>query len=485
MVDSERMKKLEGIRSQGVNPYPERFDKVDSVAAARAKKIDKDTVVTAGRIRGIKSMGKLTFADLRDQTGKIQISFSESVLGKEQYDLFRNHIDNGDILGVKGRLFNTEKGELTIAVSKFQLLGKALRDMPEKWHGLQDLETRWRQRYIDLIANDETRDRFMKRSQIVQAVREYLIRNGFIEVETPILQHQISGANAKPFITHHNALDIDVVLRIAPETFLKRLVVGGYERVFEIGKDFRNEDIDPQHLQEFTMLEYYAAYWNYQDNMSFIQAMVQEVVGKIYNGGLKVRYGDVELDFSGEWPVYVYRDVILRDCGIDIDKFTTYDALNAEIRKRGIEIDYEEGMGWGKLVDKLYKKVTRPKLIQPCFLVNHPTELVPLARANDQNPKRLDMFQVVVSGFEISKAYSELVDPIEQRRRFEDQAAMKRKGDEEMLDVDEDYLRAMEYGMPPVSGVGIGIDRLVALLTDAPNLRDVIFFPLMRQENIL
>jgi lysyl-tRNA synthetase class 2 len=233
------------------------------------------------------------------------------------------------------------------------------------------------------------------------------------------------------------------------------------------------------------MLEYYAAYWNYQDNMSFIQAMVQEVVGKIYNGSLKVRYGDVELDFSGEWPVYVYRDVVLRDCGIDIDKFTTYDALNAEIRKRGIEIDYEEGMGWGKLVDKLYKKVTRPKLIQPCFLVNQPTELVPLARASDQNPKRLDMFQVVVSGFEISKAYSELVDPIEQRRRFEDQAAMKRKGDEEMLDVDEDYLRAMEYGMPPVSGVGIGIDRLVALLTDAPNLRDVIFFPLMRQENIL
>ncbi|MGC8572369.1 MAG: lysine--tRNA ligase, partial [Candidatus Micrarchaeia archaeon] len=445
------------------------------------KEIGTNNIKTAGRLIEVRKMGKLTFARISDSTGSIQISFNEAVLGEEEYNRFLKFIDRGDIIGIEGDIYKTKKGELTISVQKMELLGKCLNDLPEKWHGLQDLEAKWRQRYLDLIMNPETMEIFKKRTKIINYIRSYLSQNSFEEVETPILQPMLSGANAKPFTTHHNALDMELVLRIAPETYLKRLIVGGYERVFELGKDFRNEDIDPQHLQEFTMLEYYAAYWNYKDNMKFTQNLIKNVVKEI-NGSLEVEYNGIKLNFEGDWPVETYRDVVLRDSGIDLNNFTTIESLDQEIKRRGIVLDYEPGMGLGKLIDKLYKKVSRPKLIQPMFLINHPTELVPLARKNDDNPRILDMFQVVINGWEIVKGYSELVDPLEQRRRFEEQAKLKSQGDEEALDIDNDYLEAMEYGMPPVSGTGIGIDRLTALLTNSSNLRDVILFPILRSK---
>ena len=482
MVTNDRLKKLNLLNEKGINLHPERYDKEYEISEIHGKELGTKGIKTAGRLMAIRTMGKLTFANLRDSTGSIQISIDENVVGKDQYKFFQDFIDRGDIIGIEGELYKTKKGETTISVKEAQLLGKCLEDLPEKWHGLQDLELKWRKRYLDLMINEETLAIFKKRTKIINAIRSYLVQNRFEEVETPILQLMLSGANAKPFITHHNALDIDLVLRIAPETFLKRLIVGGYERVFEIGKDFRNEDIDPQHLQEFTMLEYYAAYWNYKDNMRFTQELIKDAVKNANKGSLVVEYNGVKFDFSGDWPVETYRDVVLRDSGIDLNKFTTMESLDKEIKSKGIVLDYEPGMGMGKLIDKLYKKVSRPKLMQPMFLINHPTELVPLARKNDQNPRILDMFQVLVNGWEIVKAYSELVDPIEQRKRFEEQADLKNKGDEEALDIDEDYLSAMEYGMPPISGTGIGIDRLTALLTNAQNLRDITLFPILKEK---
>lgn len=466
------------------SPLPDRFDKRFIVSKIREMKEGVTGLQTAGRIFQIKRMGKLSFADLRDQSGRIQISFSVDVLGPEKYKAYLDNLANGDIIGVNGDLYITKRGELTIAVKEMTLLAKILKPLPEKWHGLQDLETRWRQRYLELFTDEQAMARFMKRSQIIRTIRHYLEAHGFVEVETPVLQHQISGANAKPFITHHNSLDIDLVLRIAPETFLKRLVVGGFERVFEIGKNFRNESIDPEHLQEFTMLEYYVAYWNYLDNLEFTKELITAMVREANNGGLVVKFGDREIDFS-QWKMITFRDLVFSDSGIDVFKYKDPESLEAEIKRRGIVIDFEPGMGLGKLYDKLYKKVSRPKLIQPTIVLNYPTEIVPLARTNHDNPKILDMFQILANGWELVKAYSELVDPVEQRRRFEEQDALRRKGDDEALSIDEDYLRAMEYGMPPVSGTGIGIDRLIALLTNSQNLREVLLFPILREEEKL
>ncbi len=478
----DNIRKLKNLQKIGINVHPDSYNKKYSMSEIRAMEVGTNGIKTAGRLSSIRTMGKLTFANINDDTGSIQISFNEAVLGKEEYNLFLNYINRGDILGIEGDLYKTKKGELTLSVRKMILLSKCLNDLPEKWHGLQDLESKWRRRYVDLIINPGTMETFKKRTKIINSIRSYLSQNNFEEVETPILQPMLSGGNAKPFTTHHNALDMKLVLRIAPETYLKRLIVGGYERVFELGKDFRNEDIDPQHLQEFTMLEYYAAYWNYKDNMKFTQELIKNIIKEVNNGSLEVEYNGIKLNFKGDWPVETYRDVVLRDSGIDLNNFTTIESLEQEIKRKGIELDYEPGMGFGKLIDKLYKKVSRPKLIQPMFLINQPTELVPLARENDNNPRILDMFQVLINGWEIVKGYSELVDPFEQRKRFEEQAELKKKGDEEALDIDEDYLEAMEYGMPPVSGAGIGIDRLTALLTNSSNLRDVILFPILRRE---
>ncbi|MEK7145997.1 MAG: lysine--tRNA ligase, partial [Patescibacteria group bacterium] len=376
-------------------------------------------------------------------------------------------------------------GQLTVLVKKFTFLSKALRPLPEKWHGLQDQEAIYRQRYLDLLMNEGSFDRFVMRSRFTQTIRDFLNDHQFLEIETPVLAPKASGATARPFKTHHNALDLDVYLRIAPELYLKRAVVGGLERVYEFARCFRNEGMDPSHLQEFTMLEYYAAYWNYEDNMKFTEKLITHVLKTLW-GTLKVpirsRDGKVqEVNFKAPWPRIEFGQLIKKDSGIDIYKFEN-DAkgLRAAIRAKKIQIEDLDKLGYGNLCDALYKKVSRPKLVQPAFIIKHPASTKPLARRSDEDPRVCETFQLLVNGWEVLNAYSEIIDPEDQRARFMDQAAAKAHGDLDALEMDEDYVRAMEHGMPPMSGWGLGVDRMFALLTDQDNLKDVVLFPLMR-----
>jgi lysyl-tRNA synthetase, class II len=432
----------------------------------------------------LRVMGKLTFGQLQDHTGRCQFSLEAGKLGQEEYDFLVKHIDIGDYFGVQGDIYTTRKGEKTVNALSGMLLAKGLRPLPEKWHGLSDPEIRARQRYLDLIANEETRKRFDVRLKAIKFIRRYLDENGFWEVETPILQGATCGAAARPFVTHHNALDMPLYLRIAPETYLKRLVTGGYERVYEIGKCFRNEGIDASHMQEFTMLEWYAAYWDFEDNMRFVKNLIQGMVQEAC-GTMKINYQGQDIDFSGDWPVVTYRDLVFKDTGVDLNIADDLEKLKAECKRLGVELHLEKGAGYAKAVDTLYKRVCRPKMIQPCFLTMHPEALVPLARKNDKNPKTLDMFQVLVNSWELVKAYSELVDPIEQRARLMEQAQLAADGDDETMMLEEDFIFCMEHGMPPMSGLGMGIDRLVALLTDSKNIRDVIYFPSLRNSEVV
>ncbi|MFP5245756.1 MAG: lysine--tRNA ligase [Thermoanaerobaculia bacterium] len=479
-VRIEKRKLLEGA---GIQVHPDRFDRTHTLREVMSLG-DGAEVRAAGRLGQLRKFGKLTFATLEDFDGHIQIALlrdeldSDPDASKKKYELFSKGIDRWDFIGVAGVMYHTDKGELTIRVRDWQLLGKTLQPPPNKYQGVRDTETNWRKRYLDLVSNEETRARFRVRTKSVQALREYLNRNGFDEVETPILNNQQSGALARPFFTHHNALDIDLVLRIAPETYLKRLIVGGYDRVYEFARCFRNEGLAASHLQEFTMLEFYAAYWNYEDNMTFTENMlryvIQEAVGK-----LQIERGGHTIDFAQPWPRLRLRDVILENSGIDIDAHRDAASLRAAIFAAKVDLDNPDA-GRGSLIDQLYKRTARPKLIQPTFIVGHPVDLSPLARRNDANPEAVDRFQLVVDTWEVINAYSELVDPLDQRARFEEQAELRKKGDDEAMPVDEDYLTAMEFGMPPISGWGMGIDRFVALLTEAPNLRDVVWFPLMK-----
>lgn len=504
-----RIGKLETLREKGVHPWPERFERShahlgdlralepelrtrwDEAKAAAAEgesvtpeQLDFPRVRVAGRLIARRVMGKLSFSAIQDISGRVQVSFERDKLApeqeasREQYQIFKKDLDIGDFIGVEGPIYFTNKGEMTIRVDAWQFLGKALRPLPDKWAGVKDQEISWRKRYLDLIANPEARDRFRTRSRIVRAMRNYLDSHDFDEVETPVLCTQASGALARPFIAHHNSLDMEVFLRIAPETYLKRLIVAGYNRVYEFARCFRNEGMDPSHLQDFTMLEYYCAYWNYEDNMTFTRDFLQSVIQEVL-GTLTVRYGEHELDFSGDWPRRPMAELIAEHSGIDINDHPTAEALLAAIDAKGIAIEKRD-VGRGNLIDQLYKKTTRPKLIQPTFLIKHPKDLSPLARGNDEDETVCDRFQLVVNTWEIVNAYSELVDPIDQRGRLEDQARQAAAGDDEAMVMDEDYLLAMEYGMPPISGWGLGIDRFTALLTEAANLRDTVLFPLMR-----
>ncbi len=457
--------------------YPGRFDKTHTCADAHEAK-DESIVRLAGRIMAFRDMGKLAFGHLQDFTGRLQIAFKVDVLA-DDYKFFVKNLDLGDYVGLEGRLFVTNKGEKTLEVHSCQLLTKALRPLPEKWHGLADQELRSRYRYLDLLTNEETRQRFQVRHKVMGFLRQYLDRHAFVEVETPILQNAASGAMARPFITHHNALDIPLYMRIAPETYLKRLMAGGYERVYELGRCFRNEGVDPSHLQEFTMLEFYAAYWDYRDNMRFVKGLLQELVGGLF-GDMRITYQGVALDFGGEWPEVTYRDLVLEYTKVDLSQVATLPDLVAQIKARGLDMQFEKYKSFGGLIDGLYKKFCRPKLIQPMFLTMHPAALIPLARVSDHNPEELDMFQVLVNTWEIVKAYSELVDPILQRQKLIEQQELAASGEDETMMLEEDFLEAMEHGMPPMSGVGIGIDRLVSLLTESPNIRDTILFPTLK-----
>ncbi|MBQ7668304.1 MAG: lysine--tRNA ligase [Clostridia bacterium] len=475
-----RKAKLKKI-SEKVKAYPERYETTHKLSEVASLEDGTQNVSIAGRILAKRGHGKMAFIVLSDIEGKAQASMKYDLLGEEKFNFFMDNIDIGDFIGVTGEVFTTHTGEKTVRAADYTFLGKCLRPLPEKWHGLVDIEACYRQRYLDLIMNDETKRRFLLRTKLVASIRSFLQGKGFLEVETPILQSKPSGALARPFITHHNALDIDVYLRIAPETYLKRLVVGGFTNVFEIGRCFRNEGISKNHLQDFTMIEGYSAYYNYKDNMKLMQEMFKYILNELF-GTLTIKIGDKEIDFSKDWKELSFKDAILRDCGIDIDKHENEKTLLAEIKEKGIQLECDnvESLGKGNLIDQLYKKVSRPSIIEPTFLVAHPIDLSPLARANDDDPSLTDRFQLVVNGVEIVNAYSELVDPQEQRKRLEVQAASNAKGDEEAMVKDDDYILAMEYGMPPISGWGMGIDRLLQLLLEQDNIRDGVLFPLMR-----
>ncbi|KKQ72250.1 MAG: lysyl-tRNA synthetase, lysyl-tRNA synthetase, class II [Candidatus Peregrinibacteria bacterium GW2011_GWC2_39_14] len=491
---SDRLKKLEDIRKQGVNPYPERYERthkaVDAVKLGEKGLRAMDAVIAenkndiklCGRLVAFRSHGKISFGNLQDVSGQIQICIAQNVIGDENYDFFSKKIDIADFIGVSGELFLTRTNQITLMVKEFILLGKTLRPLPEKWHGLQDTETKYRYRYLDTVMDRNVMDRFLMRTKLISLIREYMNDREFIEVETPVLSAKASGAIAKPFVTHHNAFDKDFFLRIAPETYLKRLIVGGFERVYEFARCFRNEGIDPSHHQEFTMLEYYAAYFNYEDNMKFTENLFEHFIKELF-GTLKLNIYGTDIDFTPPWPRKTMRELIIEHAGIDIEEFHSAEKLRKAITDKKIKIDGDiKALGYGNMVDALYKKTARQKLIQPIFVTSHPIELSPLARQNDAKPHTTDRFQLVVNTWEVVNAYSELVDPVDQRARLTEQANLKSKGDVEAMEMDEDYLLAMEHGMPPISGWGMGIDRIFALLTSQENLKDVILFPLMRPE---
>lgn len=476
-----RRGKVEKIR-EVCNPYPEKYEITHDLKDARNLEDGTTNVRVAGRIVFMRQMGKLSFLKIRDIEGELQLSIKIDLVGEENYAFFKNNVDVGDFIGAIGEIFTTHTGEKTLRADEFTFLGKALKPLPEKFHGLTDPEACYRNRYVDLIMNEETRERFLLKYNFIKEIRRYLEDNKYIEIETPVLSNKASGASARPFTAHHNALDIDVYLRIAPETYLKRAVVGGFNRVFEFARCFRNEGMDATHLQDFTMLECYCAYYNYEDNMRLIEDMLKSVINKVF-GGLIININGVEVDFSKKWERVSFRDLLIKYADIDIREFNTRESLLQEINNKNIKFETEdniESLGYGNLVDALYKKVARPKLIEPIFLVEHPIELSPLARANDENKNLTDRFQLIANGAELVNAYSELVDPIEQESRLLKQAELKANGDEEAMMMDYDYIGAMEYGMPPISGWGMGIDRVMQVLTGTPNIKDNILFPLMR-----
>lgn len=477
-----RKNKLDYIIENHINPYPDRFDVNKQIKDAIRLPDGTENICIAGRIILMRKMGNLSFARISDVQGSIQIAVKKDVLGNEEYDFFKKAFDIGDFIGVCGEMFTTKTGEKTIRAHKITFLGKALRPLPEKYHGITDMDSRFRQRYLDLIMNEDVQKKFIVKFAFIREVRRYLEDHGYIEIETPVLLDKPSGAAARPFISHHNALNMDVYLRIAPETYLKRAIVGGFTKVFEFARCFRNEGIDSSHLQDFTMLECYCAYYNYKDNMVFLQNMLCSVVKKLF-GKTKLKIEGTTVDFAGKWSIVTFRELILHDSGIDIEQYQTSEELLNEIKAKNIKLDSETEislLGRGNLIDLLYKKVSRPKLISPTFLVEHPKALSPLARANDENPEIVDRFQLVINGAEVINAYSELVDPIDQKKRLMEQARLKASGDEEAMMMDEDYVRAMEYGMPPISGWGMGIDRILQVILGENNIKELILFPLMR-----
>ncbi len=486
-MDSVRHEKAKKLRALGRLPYAAKWSRSCTLQEGHGAK-DGTAMTVAGRVVLFRDMGKLTFATLQDHTGRLQIALREEEIGKEEYQLLLKTIDLGDIIGIEGVRFTTQKGEPTVQVKKWTMLSKALRQPPEKWHGVVDRETIYRKRYLDTMSSRESFERFMFRSNFMKALREFYWENGFTEVEIPVLVNSASGALATPFTTHHNALDLDVYLRIALETHQKECLVGGFDRTFALGPVFRNEGMDPSHLQEFTMCEHYASYWDYEDNMRFTEEMLASLMKKTL-GTTKTKIPDrdgkmIEVDFGGKWPRLSMREVILKDCGIDYDQMPTADDLRKAMREKKIELEVDiSKLGRGNLIDQLYKKVSRPKIVSPVFITKHPIDLSPLARRNDENPMITDRFQLVVGGWEIVNAYSELVDPVDQAQRFEDQSKAKEGGDADAHAKDDEFVEALEYGCPPCSGWGMGIDRIVTLLTAQENLRDVVLFPIMKPEH--
>ncbi|WYJ84353.1 lysine-tRNA ligase [Enterococcus sp. DIV0840] len=470
------------LQEQQVEIYPESYKINHELSELASLDDGTQNIKVAGRILTMRKFSKLIFVHLADVNSRFQVLLTEQELGETSLNQFRTTIDIGDFIGVHGSMYTTNSGEKTLRATDYQFLGKALRPLPEKWHGLTDTETRYRQRYLDLLMTEATKEQMLLRIQLIREIRHFLEAKNFLEVETPILQHTSSGAIAKPFHTHHNALDIELNLRIAPETYLKRLIVGGFTKIFEFAKSFRNEGISPQHLQEFTMVEGYAAYWNYQDSMVLMRKLILHVLENVFHTAT-IKIGESSVNFAEDWAIVSFRELLLKDTGIDIDQFPQAKELYEEIVKKGIHLKHEDihSLGRGNLIDLLYKKVSRPHIVKPTFLIQHPIDLSPLARSNDQDPALTDRFQLIVNGAEIINGYSELVDPIEQRERLLKQAQLKADGDTESMEMDEDYLLAMEYGLPPISGWGFSIERLLMVLTDSDTIKETVLFPLVRK----
>jgi lysyl-tRNA synthetase class 2 len=478
-ITEQRLDSLNRIRARGIDPYPHSYHPSHTIREAIAlfeqRGESSQGISLAGRIMSKRSIGKMSFLDIRDSSGKIQLSLRYDLLGRERYEFLKD-IDIGDIVGAKGKLFKTKSGELTLEVSDFVMLSKSLRPLPEKWHGLADVEKRYRQRYLDLISNEENKNIFVLRSKIITAVRSFLDKQGFLEVETPVLQPHAGGALARPFVTHHHALDEDLYLRIALELHLKRLVVGGFDKVYEIGRAFRNEGISVRHNPEFTLLECYQAYSDYNDMMRLVEKMLRHIAKAVLCDARLV-YNDKTVDLGLPWKRLYLREAIKNYCGIDFKDYPDAASLRMRMAELGMDVDPTKGKG--RLIEDLISTFVEPHLIQPTFLMDYPVEMSPLAKRKRGDDQLVERFEGFVDGMEVANAFTELNDPLEQRERFRQQLK-ERVADEEVEIADEDFLQALEYGMPPTGGLGIGIDRLVMLLTGQQSVREVIFFPQLK-----
>ncbi len=485
-IAEQRLTKLNRLRSRNIDPYPHRYRRTHTAQEAAhvfQQQEGQDApgleVSIAGRIVAHRAMGKATFLDVRDGSGKLQVYCRRNTLGDEGYELLHD-LDIGDFVGVSGRLFRTRTGEITVEASGLVVLSKSLQALPEKWHGLTDVEKRYRQRYLDLISNEEARRIFVMRSRVIAAIRGFFNGRGFIEVETPVLLPVAAGAMARPFSTQHYALDQNLYLRIALELYLKRLIIGGMDKVYEIGRIFRNEGISVKHNPEFTMLESYEAYADYNDVMEMVEELVHGVALEVL-GGEEVQLGDDVISFARPWRRLSLRDELRERCGVDFldDRCRDLHSLREELVRLGVPV--EERASWGRLVDKLFSAFVEPHLVQPTFVLDYPVEMTPLAKNKPDDPRLVERFEFFIGGFEIANAFTELNDPAEQRRRLEEQERLRSvMGDEEVERLDEDFLTALEHGMPPTGGLGIGIDRLTMVLTGQSSIREVILFPQLR-----
>jgi lysyl-tRNA synthetase class 2 len=481
----QRREKAKALEEEGVELYPNDFQvthtvkNVKDAIAGQDEDLDRIVVSTAGRIVGLRSFGRAAFLHFRDRSGKLQAYVQRDDVGKQAYKQFKK-FDIGDFIGIRGGLFQTKTGEWTISAKEIRLLCKALRPLPEKFHGLKDPEKRYRQRYLDLIMNGDVREIFVKRAQIIQAIREYLLARGFLEVETPMMQPIPGGAEATPFRTHHNALDMDLFLRIAPELYLKRLVVGGFDRVFEVNRNFRNEGISTRHNPEFTMLEFYVAYATHETLMTFTEGLFRSVAQQVL-GSTRFLYQGNEIDVDGPWRRLSLKTALSQLGGVDPVLFNDRKGLLEFAQAKDVRVQKTKHIG--KILTKLFDVLVEPQLVEPTFIVDYPVEISPLARRSNSDPQVTERFELFIGGSEIANGFSELNDPVDQKTRFMGQVAERQEGDEEAHFMDEDYVKALEYGMPPTAGEGIGIDRFVMLLTNAPSIREVILFPLLKDIN--
>lgn len=481
-IIGEKLKKVKELKELGIEPYGRKFEKLNNIdEILKYDETSEKTFKTAGRIVAFRRMGKNGFGHIQDTTGKTQYYVKKDEVGEEAYEIYTK-LGVGDFIGIEGTLFRTQTGELTLRAKSFELLSKNIRPLPEKFHGLTDVETRYRQRYVDLVMNEEVKDTFKARFQILRLTRTFLEKKGFLEVETPMLHPIAGGASARPFITHHNALDMELFLRIAPELYLKRLLVGGFEKVFEINRSFRNEGTSIKHNPEFTMLELYQSYADYEDIMNLTEELINSLVTELH-GKSKIIYQDTEIDFTAPWKRIKMKDIVKEHTGYDIDTVTSDEEAVSKAKELGIELEKDKVYTKYGILNILFEEKVESTLIDPTFIIDYPKEISPLSKNKKDSEDFVDRFELFIYGREHANAFSELNDPIEQKSRFDDQEKMKEAGDDEAHETDLDYIRALEYGMPPAGGLGIGIDRLVMLLTNSFSIRDVILFPALKKED--